>query len=380
VGIIGAGQLARMTIQAAIPLDIPIRLLAASPDDGAAKVAHDVTVGSPDDPDAAAAFAAGCDVVTFDHELVPPAVLDRLDAEGVTLAPSSATMRIAQDKRRQRELFAEAGLPQPRFGIANTAVDAVTHAEAIGFPVVLKAASGGYDGRGVWVCEDRGAVERVASELAGRGIIAIVEARVAIDREHAVVVARLDSGAITAYVSVETVQADGICRELVVTADDATRELNADAERIARQVAELTGVVGVLAVELFETGGRLLVNEIATRPHNSGHWTIEGSATSQFEQHLRAVAGLPLGTADATGPVVVTANVLGPANGSDPADRLAGSLRIAGAHVHLYGKTARPGRKLGHVTVVGTSVTGCREAAWSAVEALTGEPRPEGMR
>ena len=380
VGIIGAGQLARMTIQAAIPLAIPIRLLAASPDDGAAKVAHDVTIGSPDDPDAVAAFAAGCDVVTFDHEQVPPAVLDRLDAEGVTLAPSSATMRIAQDKRRQRELFAGAGLPQPRFAIAETIDEALVHAAAIGLPVVLKAASGGYDGRGVWVCENRAEVERVADELIGRGITVIVEARVPIDREHAVVVARTASGAVEAYVPVETVQANGICRELVVTADVATGELDADAGRIARRVADLTGVVGILAVELFETSGRLLINEIATRPHNSGHWSIEGSATSQFEQHIRAVAGLPLGSADVTGPAVVTANVLGPANGSDPIDRLTEALRIAGAHVHLYGKAARPGRKLGHVTAVGASVEGCRAAAWSAVEALTGEPRPEGLR
>ena len=379
VGIIGAGQLARMTIQAAIPLAIPIRLLAASPDDGAAKIARDVTIGSPDDPHAVAAFASGCDVVTFDHELVPPAVLDRLDAEGVTLHPSSATMRIAQDKRRQRELFAGSGLPQPRFGIATTVTEALAHTGEIGLPVVLKAASGGYDGRGVWVCDGPAEVERVADELIRRGVDVIVEARVVIDREHAVVVARSESGDIEAYTPVVTVQADGICRELIV-GDGNGWQGDTGAGQIARRVAELTDVVGILAVELFETDGRLLINEIATRPHNSGHWTIEGSVTSQFEQHLRAVSGLPLGSADATAPAVVTVNVLGPANGSNPEDRLDGALRIGGAHVHLYGKAARPGRKLGHVTVLGASATGCREAAWSAVSALTGEPRPEGMR
>ena len=380
VGIIGAGQLARMTIQAAIPLAIPIRLLAASPDDGAAKIARDATIGSPDNPDAVAAFASGCDVVTFDHELVPPAVLDRLDAAGVTLYPSSATMRIAQDKRRQRELFAESGLPQPRFGIATTVAEARAHAGEIGLPVVLKAASGGYDGRGVWVCDGPAEVERIADELVRRGVDVIVEACVAIDREHAVVVARSESGDVEAYMPVETVQADGICRELVVAADGDRSERDMDAVRIARRVAQLIGVVGILAVELFETDGQLLINEIATRPHNSGHWTIEGSVTSQFEQHIRAVSGLPLGSAAATAPAIVTVNVLGPANGSNPEDRLDSALRVEGAHVHLYGKVARPGRKLGHVTVLGASTTDCRGAAWSAVSALTGERRPEGMR
>jgi len=377
----GGGQLARMTIQAAIPLAIPIRLLAARPDDGAAKIAHDVTISSPDDPDAVAAFAAGCDIVTFDHELVPPAVLDRLDAEGVTLAPSSATMRIAQDKRRQRELFAEAGLPQPRFGIAETVAEVFTHAEEIGYPVVLKAASGGYDGRGVSICTDIAEVERVATHLIGRGIIVVVEERVAIEREQAVLVARSAGGELAGYDIVQTVQVGGICREIVARENargtDDSRSLGAE---IGRSVAQLTGVVGVMAVELFEVDGRMLINEIATRPHNSGHWTIEGATTSQFEQHLRAVTGLPLGSPAAVARTTVTVNILGAADGSDPVDRLPEALRVEGAHIHLYGKVASPGRKLGHVTVVGDSADVCRDRAWQAVEALTGEGRPEGMR
>ena len=383
IGIVGAGQLARMMIQAAIPLALPIRLLAAREDDGAVLVARDVTIGSPDGPEGVARFAAGCDVVTFDHELVPPPVLDRLVADGVRLAPSRETMLIAQNKRFQRERFAESGLPQPRFGIAVSVDEALTLANEIGRPVVLKAASGGYDGRGVWMCADRVAVEHVAGELVARGIEVIVEEKVDIRYEYAALAARSATGETAVYEPVKTVQVDGICRETIRDDDGWADDLDLmfEAQEIAKRVAELTGVVGILAVELFlVSGDRWVINEIATRPHNSGHWTIEGATTSQFEQHLRAVAGLPLGITNSLRPTVVTVNVLGPADGSDPASRLADALRVEGAHIHLYGKPARPGRKLGHVTVLGQTEQECRRTAWAAVGALTGEAPPEELR
>ena len=374
VGIVGAGQLARMMIQAAIPLSLPIRLLAARDDDGAALVARDVTIGSPDDAEAVARFAVGCDVVTFDHELVPPPVLDRLVADGVTLAPSRETMLIAQNKRLQRELFAETGLPQPKWTIASGAGEPAPFA----LPTIVKAASGGYDGRGVWVCESEPELREVINSLFERGIEPIVEELVPIDRELAILAARSPSGDVAIYPLVETVQVAGICREIRACAFDP--DLERQAHEIARAICAVTEVVGIIAVELFHVGGTLLINEIATRPHNSGHWTIEGSVTSQFEQHLRAVAGLPLGIPASLKPATVTVNVLGPKDGSDPAERLAEALAVEGAHVHLYGKPPRPGRKLGHVTVVGQTAPECRQLAWQAVTALTGEQPPEEMR
>jgi 5-(carboxyamino)imidazole ribonucleotide synthase len=300
-------------------------------------------------------------------------VLDRLDAEGVSLAPSSATMRIAQNKREQRERFAAAGLPQPRWQVVTGVDEAV-----FGLPAIVKAAAGGYDGRGVWRCDTAAELRAVLAELHGRGIEPIVDECVPIERELAMLVARLACGDVALYPLVETVQVDGICREIRAQAFD--RALERQAREIAQAVAEVTGVVGILAVELFQAGGKLLINEIATRPHNSGHWTIEGSVTSQFEQHLRAVAGLPLGATRLHYPATVTVNVLGPIDGSDPVDHLADALRVDGAHVHLYGKRSRPGRKLGHVTAVGGRADACRAAAWTAVTALTGEEPPEALR
>jgi 5-(carboxyamino)imidazole ribonucleotide synthase len=379
VGIIGAGQLARMLIEAATPLDIGVALLAASADDGAARIWPNVAIGSPDDADAVAAFAATCDVVTFDHELVPEPVLSRLEAMGVTLAPSAGTMRIAQNKQRQRELFGNAGLPQPRHRICKTPSEASAAAAEIGFPVIVKAAHGGYDGRGVWRSADQPALADVAGHLHENDITMIVEECVPLDRELAVLVARDRRGETAVYPLVETLQDAGICRQ--ITLDSAIDPvLTAAATEIAVQVAELVGLTGILAVELFESAGRLLINEIATRPHNSGHYTIEAIATSQFEQHLRAILELPLGSTERTTDIAVTVNVLGGSDGVDPRERLASALAVSGAHVHLYGKETRPGRKLGHVTTIGASVVECADRAWAAVEALTNEPRPEVRR
>ncbi len=360
-----------MSLQAAIALDLDLQILADRADDGAALVARNVTLGSPGDPVAVAAFAGRCDVVTFDHELVPAAVLSWLDDDGRTLRPSRATMELAQNKRRQRELFAGARLPQPAFAVVSDPAKIGEFGERSGWPVVVKASTGGYDGRGVWTAEDVTTATQVATELLRRGIEPMLEAHVPIEREVAILVARDVAGETAVYPLVETVQREGICREVLAPAAVPTGVAHM-AEELARQIAELSGVVGILAVELFVSGGELIVNEIATRPHNSGHYTIEGCVTSQFEQHLRAVAGWPLGETGLRDAAVVTINVLGPEDGSDPRERMAAALAVPGAHVHLYGKTARPGRKLGHVTTLDRDVARARARAARAVDILTG--------
>jgi len=362
VGMVGGGQLARMTHQAAIPLGLSLRVLAERADDGAALVAHDVELGSPDDLAALARFAKGCDVVTFDHEHVPPSVLQALEADGVVTRPSSHALLFAQDKLAQRNRLAALGLPVPAYAEVRSPADVAAFGEAHGWPVVLKAVRGGYDGRGVWM------VDAPLDKLPGPDVY--VEQRVPLVHELAVQVARRPSGEMRAWPVVETVQDKGICVEVIAPAPRLSPGLATDAERLALRIAEELDVVGVLAVELFEAPGGLLVNELAMRPHNSGHWSIEGSRTSQFEQHLRAVLDWPLGDPSPLAPVVVMANVLG----GDATD-LSRTLPIALAaepsvSVHLYGKSARPGRKLGHVTTLGSDVATVRASARRAATLL----------
>lgn len=378
IGIIGAGQLARMTLQAAIPLDVPIRLLAERANDGAALVAANVVVGSPDDPAAVVEFAATCDIVTFDHELVPPDCLEALVAAGTCLRPSDETMRLAQNKRSQRETFSRLGLPVPPYRVIDDEYSAGRARAELGLPLVLKAARGGYDGRGVWIVKGEAAfVERV-TELQSSGIEVLAEQWVPIERELAIIIARRPNGESAVYPLVETVQIDGICREILFPAP-VSRELSVQAEAIARAIAEESQVVGILAVELFVSNGNLVVNEIATRPHNSGHYSIEGCVTSQFEQHLRAILDWPLGATTPTAPAVATVNVLGGQSNRDPFAALPAALSVEGVHVHLYGKGPRPGRKLGHVTVLADDLPVARQRARAAAEALTGEPIPGGV-
>lgn len=377
VGVVGAGQLARMMAQAAIPLDIRLVLLAASEDDGAAKVVPDVIVGSPDDPEKVRELAEACDVLTFDHELVDPLSLAALEAGGHVVWPSSATMALAQDKRRQRRELAEIGLPVPAFRDVETLDDVTSFAVEHGWPVVLKAIRGGYDGRGVWVVRGADEATRVIDEAHAVGLILLAEEHLDLDLELAVVTARRPNGDIAVWEPVETVQRDGMCNELVVPVAAEPRLL-AEAVALARKIVHHTGAVGVMAIEFFVAGSEILINELAPRPHNSGHWTIEGSATSQFEQHLRAVLDLPLGDTQVLAPVVATENILGPFDGSDPSERLSAALAVRGANVHLYGKSARPGRKLGHVTVLGEEREEARQRAKLAVAQLTGEHETGG--
>ncbi|HVL25835.1 MAG TPA: 5-(carboxyamino)imidazole ribonucleotide synthase [Thermomicrobiales bacterium] len=372
VGIVGAGQLARMMAQAAIPLDIHLVLLAADPEDGAAMVVPDVLVGSPDDPEALRRLAERCDVLTFDHELVDPETLAALEADGHVVWPSSATMALAQNKRRQRAELHAAGMPVPAFRHVERVEDVIDFAAGQQWPVVLKASRGGYDGRGVWVVRDEAEAREVVADAHANGLVLLAEQYLDLQRELAVLVARRANGELAVWEPVETVQQDGICVELCVPVEAETR-LIAEAASIARAIAERIEAVGVLAIEFFIAGDTLYVNELAPRPHNSGHWTIEGAATSQFEQHLRAVLDLPLGETAMRAPVVATTNLLGPADGSDPLARLPQAVAVRGAHVHLYGKGARAGRKLGHVTTLGKERDETRQRAAIAVALLRGE-------
>jgi 5-(carboxyamino)imidazole ribonucleotide synthase len=366
VGIVGAGQLARMMAQAAIPLGIEITLLAARADDGAAKVVPDVIVGPPDDPERIRELAERVDVVTFDHELVEPDLLDALAAEGHWVHPGPEVMRLAQNKRLQRELVDAAGLPGPAWAPVGDLTDLDRFAGEHGWPVVLKATRGGYDGRGVWVVDDRQTAEEVITGAAASGTELLAEAHQRLEGELAVLVARNPSGDCRVYPATETVQRDGICHELHVPArfgDAVSRE----AEAIGGRISETIGSTGILAIEFFVVAGHVLVNELAPRPHNSGHWTIEGAEVSQFEQHLRAVLDWPLGETTTVTPAVVTRNLLGPDDG-DAFTRIPRASGVPGAHVHWYGKESRPGRKIGHVTVRSESPESARafaETAWA---------------
>ena len=352
-----------MTHQAAIALGQSLRVLAAAPDDGAALVAADVRLGQHTDLDALRTFAKGCDVVTFDHEHVPSGHIEALAADGVVVHPSAAALRYAQDKRAMREKLTQLGVPVPAWAPVSTVEDVAA------YPAVLKAVRGGYDGRGVWMVSSAAD----ARSIVDSGVPLIVEEKVPIHRELAVQVARSPFGQVAAYPVVETVQRDGICVEVLAPAPDLAAARAVAAQRLAIDLATALGVVGLLAVELFEVdSGDLMVNELAMRPHNSGHWTIEGARTSQFEQHLRAVLDYPMGETGLTAPAVAMANVLGGPDGGRPIDERLHHLFATdpGAKVHLYGKQVRPGRKIGHVTVLGDDLASVRARAARAARWL----------
>ncbi|WP_460864298.1 5-(carboxyamino)imidazole ribonucleotide synthase [Rhodococcus aerolatus] len=358
-----------MTHRAAIDLGLTLRVLAAGEQDPAAQVTPDVVVGSHTDLDALRRVAAGATVLTFDHEHVPQEHLAALVGAGVTVHPPPTALHHAQDKLVMRRRLADLGAPVPHFAEVTSTADVHAFGAEHGWPCVLKAVRGGYDGRGVWVLDEAGADAVVTAQLEA-GTPLMVEQRVDFARELAAVVARSPFGQGAAWPVVQTVQQDGICALVLAPAPGLDPDLAETAEQLALRLAGELGVVGVLAVELFETrDGGLVVNELAMRPHNSGHWSIEGARTSQFEQHLRAVLDYPLGDTTPTAPVVVMANVLGAA---DPVamslDERAHHLfaRMPAAKLHLYGKSERPGRKIGHVTVLGDDVAAVGEQAQRA--------------
>lgn len=367
--------MARMMHAASIGLGLRLRLLAEGPDVSAAQVVHEVSVGDYTDPATVAAFAAGCDAVTFDHEHVPTAILADLEAAGVAVRPGPDALVHAQDKAVMRARLAELGVPCPANRVVGDAAELIAFGDELGWPVIAKTSRGGYDGKGVWKLDGPEQAGLPFDGLRGlsRDAVVIAEEFVDFVRELSVLVVRRVGGQAVAYSVSETVQTDGICTATVTPAPGLRADQERDLKAMALRIAEALGVVGVLAVELMQArDGRIVVNELAMRPHNTGHWTIDGARTSQFENHLRAVADLPLGSTAMTAPVAVMVNVLG---GSRP-DLVAGLGKVLaddpGLRVQLYGKQVVPGRKVGHVTAVGDDVDATMERAWRAANYLMG--------
>ena len=378
VGIIGAGQLARMCQPPAVALSVTLAVLAESEDESAALVIPDVSVGAPDDLDAVRRLAERADVLTFDHEHVPQDVLAALAGDGVALHPGPGALRHAQDKAVMRHRLGELGVPCPRWAVARTPDEVAAFGDDVGWPVIAKTPRGGYDGKGVRRVAYVEELDDWMAAVGGAGPLAegvLLEEAVPFSRELAALVARSPSGAVAAWPLVETVQEDGICTEVLAPAPDVDDDAGRAAQEMATHIAEALDVTGVLAVELFEVAGaepRFLVNELAMRPHNSGHWTIDGAVTSQFEQHLRAVLDLPLGATDARSPWTVMANVLGGSRSDVHALLPSVLAEDSGVRVHLYGKQVRPGRKIGHVTVSGDDLDDLRRRAQRAAALLRG--------
>jgi 5-(carboxyamino)imidazole ribonucleotide synthase len=376
---VGAGQLARMTCQAAISLGIGFRVLAETPADSAALVCAGTVIGDYTALPDLLAFARECDVLTFDHEHVPGEHLAALERAAeragagqrrTAIRPARAALRYTQDKLAMRERLRALGVPCPRHAPVTDLAGVSACAADWGWPVVLKAVTGGYDGRGVWVC---GTPEEAAGVLA-HPVAVFAEEHVAFDAELAALVARSPHGQAAAYPVVQTVQRGGVCHEVLAPAPGLAAGRAREAQRVALELAAELGVTGLLAVELFASPRGLLVNELAMRPHNSGHWTIEGARTSQFEQHLRAVLDLPLGDPRLAAPRVAMANVFGGASPDIFARYEHVMAADPGVKVHLYGKQLRPGRKIGHVTALGGDMADLRARARRAASYLgTGE-------
>lgn len=366
-----------MTHQAAIALGQTLRVLALNADESAAQVTPDVVLGSHTDLDALRQAAAGATALTFDHEHVPTEHLEALQADGVAVYPPPSALVHAQDKLVMRQRLSALGMPVPRFATISGLDDVDAFCASVGGPVVIKTVRGGYDGRGVVMAADVAEARSVVSGYLDDGVPVMIEERVAMRRELAALVARSPFGQGAAWPVVETVQRDGICVTVIAPAPALSSDTAAAASEMALSIASSLGVVGVLAVELFETvDGALLINELAMRPHNSGHWTMDGARTSQFEQHLRAVLDYPLGDTSALAPWTVMGNVLGaPEAPAMSMDERVHHLfaRMPDAKVHLYGKEERPGRKIGHVNIVGgtESVESLRERAERAAHWLS---------
>ncbi|AMY19420.1 MULTISPECIES: 5-(carboxyamino)imidazole ribonucleotide synthase [Nocardiaceae] len=357
VAMIGGGQLARMTQQAAIELGQTLRVLSGTAGEPAARASADVVLGSHTDLAALREVARGAHALTFDHEHVPTEHLDTLVGEGVNVQPPPSALVFAQDKLKMRARLRELGLPVPDFAPVTSEADLTEFGEAHEWRVVIKTVRGGYDGRGVWLPDTADAAVAVVREQLAAGAPLMVEQRVEMVRELSAMVARSPFGQGATWPVVETVQRKGQCAVAIAPAPGLSDDAAADAQNIALRVAAELGVVGVMAVEMFEKAdGSVSINELAMRPHNSGHWTQDGARTSQFEQHLRAVLDYPLGDCSPTAPVTVMANVLGaPAEPELSMDERLHHLfaRMPDAKVHLYDKGERPDRKIGHVNVVG---------------------------
>jgi len=373
VGIIGGGQLARMMYAVSIGLGVRIRLLAEGPDVSAALVVRVVTVRDYADAETVRAFAAGCDVVTFDHEHVPTGLLRDLEAAGVVVRPGPDALVHAQDKAIMRDRLTALGAPCPAYRVVPDADSLTAFGDEQGWPVIAKTSRGGYDGHGVWKIDGPSGAAAPFAGLSG-GVQVIAEEFVDFARELSALVVRSPSGQAAAYPVSESVQRNGICVETVTPAPGLTEAQALGAQRLALTIASELGVVGILAVELMQRGdGSVVVNELAMRPHNTGHWTIDGAHTSQFENHLRAVLDLPLGDPGQRDTWTVMSNVLGGSVTDVPSALLHSFARDRRLRVQLYGKQVRPGRKVGHVTAGGEDLEQVRQRARHAAAYLMGE-------
>ena len=359
VGVIGAGQLARMMVAPATALGIDLLLFAQSADDSGAQITHHV-VGDYTDLEALKKFAATCDVITFEHELVPLSVIKGLEATGAKVYPPSSAFIYSQDKAQMREKLS--AFPSPAWKVVTTTADIDR------YPLIAKAISGGYDGRGVWKInsqDELGEVLKTTPQL-------LIEELISFDTEIAVMVARSPHGQATSWTPTETVQEDGICTLTISPAQNISPELAEKAQKLALDIAQEVGVVGVMAVEMFVKGDQLFINELAMRPHNSGHWTIDGSVTSQFEQHLRAILDLPLGDTSMTTKYAVMGNVLG----GDKQDMYRPYLHLLARtpklKIHQYRKEVKPGRKIGHVTLLGENLVELTTEVQHAIDYMSG--------
>ena len=360
VGIIGAGQLARMTVAPATALGINLLLFAQDKDDSAAQIAPHV-VGDFRDLSQLLEFSKKCDLITFEHELVPLSVIKGLEAAGVKVFPTSHSFQYSQDKAVMRDKLSS--YPSPKWRVIDNAN------EAFDFPLIAKRISGGYDGRGVWKVENLDDLDKLLSEHPQL----LIEELIKFDSEIAVMVARSQHGQATSWAPTQTVQSDGICTLTISPAPVISSTIAEQAQHLALTIADEISLIGVMAVEMFVKGDQLYINELAMRPHNSGHWTIEGSRTSQFEQHLRAILDLPLGDPTMTAPFAVMGNILG----GDKSDMYRPYLHLMARNpnlkFHQYKKEVRKGRKIGHVTVIGENLLELTEVAEHARDYMSGE-------
>lgn len=372
LGILGGGQLAQMTIQSAIALGIEIVIFERKSDSPASRLTQHNVVGEWDDESALARFADLCDVVTLENEFVDANVLATLEAQGLPVYPSSKTLATIQDKFTQKQAMQGAGLPVPTFYAVDSADTILAHAETLDFPMILKARRNGYDGYGNATLNTPDDIPSAWAKLgADNGRELLVEQFVPFIKELAVMVLRGRDGTTVTYPVVETIQQNHICHVVRAPAP-INHDLMQKASRIAIQAVEAVDGVGVFGVELFLLeNGDIVFNEIAPRPHNSGHYTMEACVTSQFENHIRAVMGWGLGSTALVNPNAVMVNILGEREGKANPDGIREALAIPNAHVHLYAKRdVRKGRKMGHVTVLGESLDDSEKLARQAVEAI----------
>jgi len=362
LGVIGAGQLARMMVSPATELGIDLRLLAQDSTDSAAQICDHV-VGNPSDIDMVLAFARTCDVVTFEHEQVPQSVIKNLERNGIKVYPRSDSFIFSQNKVEMRKKMDSLDLPNPRWQEYSGGPSEIS------FPLIAKTITGGYDGRGVFVVNSQSELETLHQSI-GQNLL--LEEKLVFDSEIAIMVARSPHGQAATWAATWTVQENGICSTTVTPIPNISDELATLATSIALKIAQGVSLVGVMAVELFKVGNHLIINELAMRPHNSGHWTIEGARTSQFEQHIRAVLDLPLGDTSMTAPWAVMGNILGGEKNDMYRPYLHLMARTPALKFHHYRKEVRPGRKIGHVTLLGENLVELQHEVQHALDYLSG--------